>query len=198
MRQPFWNSILISTRKKLFSTSSQPLTIPSSLVCFGWKRTTLSSIGNPEPSLLAHNGAPLKNPKPRKTPCQVLPRTLWSRTQKRSEPILVLSSLSYQVLRSRAPRWLELNLVLSRILSRILPRKPTMSRSSLLEQYLSIELPRIFKPSPSMSTQPTTKTPSRNQNLSNSPRSIKTLLMSLKRIRLISSPNIVHTTTWLI
>jgi hypothetical protein len=34
--------------------------------------------------------------------------------------------------------------------------------------------------------------------LSNSPRSIKTLLMSLKRIRLISSPNIVHTTTWLI
>jgi hypothetical protein len=29
-----------------------------------------------------------------------------------------------------------------------------------LEQYLSIWLPRIFKPSPSMSTQPTTKTPS--------------------------------------
>jgi hypothetical protein len=78
----------------LFSTSSQPLTIPSSLVCLGWKCTTLSSISNPEPSLSTHNGAPLKNPKPRKTSCQVLPRTLWSRTQRGSKPIPVLSSLS--------------------------------------------------------------------------------------------------------
>jgi len=85
------------------------------------------------------------------------------------------------------------NLVKS-ILSIILPRKPTLSGSSLMEQYLSIRLPRIFKSSPSMSTQPTTKTPNHNQNLSNSPRSTRTLLMSLKRIRLISSPNIVHTT----
>jgi len=30
-----WNSISASTQKRLFSTSSQPLTIPSALVCLG-------------------------------------------------------------------------------------------------------------------------------------------------------------------
>ncbi len=123
MRQPLWNFVSTSTWKRLFSTSSQPFTILSSLVYLGWKHTTLSSIGDPKPSLSAHNDSPLKNPKPKKTPCQVLPRTLWSRTQRGSEPIPILSSLSCQVLRSRAPRWPEPNLVLSRIL----PRKPTLS-----------------------------------------------------------------------
>ncbi len=52
------------------------LNIMSSLVCFGYKRTTLSSISDPEPSPSVHNSAPLKNPKPKKKPCQVLPRTM--------------------------------------------------------------------------------------------------------------------------
>jgi hypothetical protein len=46
------------------------ISTPHHLVILGlpwWKRTTLSSIGNPKPSLSAHNDAPLKNPKPRKT-----------------------------------------------------------------------------------------------------------------------------------
>jgi hypothetical protein len=71
-------------------------------------------------------------------------------------------------------------------------------RIFVVELYLSVGLLRIFKSSPSMSTQPTTKTPNQNQNLSNFPRSTKTLLMFLKRIRLISSPNIVHMTARLI
>jgi hypothetical protein len=71
------------------------ISTPHHLIILGlpwWKRTTLSSIVNPEPSLSAHNDARFKNPKPRKTPCQVLPRTLWSRTQRGSEPILIMSS----------------------------------------------------------------------------------------------------------
>ncbi len=162
------------------------------------ERTTLSLIGDLEPSPSAHNGALLKNPKLRKTFCPVLPRTLWSRTQRGSEPILVFSSLLCQVLQSRTPRWPELNLVLSRILSRILPRKPTLSGSLLMELSFSIGLLRMFKSSPSMSTQPTTKTPNQNQHLSNFPRSSRTLLMFLKILMLISSPPIVHMTARLI
>jgi hypothetical protein len=62
----------------------------------------------------------------------------------------------------------------------------------------AIELLRIFKSSPSMSTQPTTKAPNQNQHLLNFPRSTRTLLMFLKRIMLISSLNIVHMTARLI
>jgi hypothetical protein len=59
------------------------------------------------------------------------------------------------------------------------------------ELFLSIGLLKIFKSSPSMSTQPTTKTPNYNQHMSNFPISTRTLLMFLKRIMLISSPPIV-------
>jgi hypothetical protein len=51
----------------------------------------------------AHNGAPLKNPTLRKTLCSVLPRTVWSSTQRGSEPIPVFSSLLCQVLQSKTP-----------------------------------------------------------------------------------------------
>jgi hypothetical protein len=47
----------------------------------------------------------------------------------------------------------------------------------LMELSLSIGLLRIFKSSPSMLTQPITKTPNQNQHLSNFLRSIKTLLI---------------------
>ncbi len=50
------------------------------------------------------------------------------------------------------PQLVRTKPVLSRTLSRILPRKPTLSRSSLIELSLSIGLLRIFKSSPSMST----------------------------------------------
>jgi hypothetical protein len=73
-----------------------------------------------------------------------------------------------------------------------------LSRSSLMELSLSIRLLRIFKSSPSMSTQPTTQTPNQNQHLSNFPRSTRTLLMFLKRLMLISSSPIVHMTAQLI
>ncbi len=162
------------------------------------EHTTLSLIGGLEPLPSTHNSAPLKNPTLRKTLCPVLPRTLWSRTQRGSEPIPVFSSLLCQVLKSRTPSWSELNLVMSRTLSRIMPRKPTMFRSSLIELSLSIRLLRIFKSSPSMSTQPTTQTPHQNQHLSTFPRSTRTLLMFLKKLMLISSPPIIHMTARLI
>jgi hypothetical protein len=73
-----------------------------------------------------------------------------------------------------------------------------MFRSSLIELSLSIRLLRIFKSSPSMSTQPTTQTPHQNQHLSTFPRSTRTLLMFLKKLMLISSPPIIHMTARLI
>jgi hypothetical protein len=68
----------------------------------------------------------------------------------------------------------------------------------LMELSLSIGLLRIFKSSPSMSTQLTTKTPNQNQHLSNLLRSTRTLLMFLKRLMLISYLPIVHMTARLI
>ncbi len=71
---------------------------PIILGLFWLEHTTLSLISSLEPSPLAHNGAPLKNPTLRKTLCLVLPRTLWSRTQRGSKPIPVFSSLLSQIL----------------------------------------------------------------------------------------------------
>jgi hypothetical protein len=51
----------------------------------------------------------------------------------------------------------------------------------LMELSLFIGLLKIFKSSPSMSTQLTTKTPNQNQHLLNFPISTRTLLMFLKR-----------------
>ncbi|KAH8972067.1 hypothetical protein BDL97_02G174900 [Sphagnum fallax] len=63
-------------------------------LCIGkhTKKIILNIISTPHhPIILAHNGAPLKNPTLRKTFCPVLPRTLWLRTQRGSEPIPVFS-----------------------------------------------------------------------------------------------------------